>query len=68
MEKEYILNGKKYSKEQLNKIGNNVASLWGGSCYEFEINEEKKEISFICIEHGEHFSTTLKYNELDQYK
>ena len=51
-------------KERLLIIGNNVASLWGGSCYDFKINKKEKEVVFDCIEHGEKFATSLSFSEI----
>ena len=56
------------NKEHLLKIGNNIAALWGGSCYNFEINRKEKEVVFDCIEHGEKFTTSLSFTEIkEQY-
>ena len=65
---QYSINGKTYTSEEIKKIGNNLASLWGGSCISFEVNEKEQEITFDCIENGEEFVSTLKYDELDEYK
>jgi hypothetical protein len=55
-------------KEFLHQIGNEVASLWGGSCYDFQINQKEKKVVFDCIEHGEKFSTSLSFSEIkEQY-
>jgi len=54
------------NKERLLKIGNDVASLWGGSCYNFKINQKEKEVVFDCIEHGERFSTSLSFSEIKE--
>ena len=56
------------NKERLSRIGNEVASLWGGSCYNFKINRKEKEVVFDCIEHGEKFATSLSFSEIkEQY-
>lgn len=58
------------TKEQLsrmNKIGSNVASLWGGECYSFEIDKKESKVTFSCIEHGERFTTTLAFDQLSEY-
>ena len=52
------------NKERLYEIGNEVASLWGGSCYNFMVNRKDKEVVFDCIEHGEEFSTSLSFSEI----
>lgn len=58
---------KKYSKKDLERIGNNVSSLWGGFCEEVKHDPLKKEYIFYCSEHGQDFITTLKENELEKY-
>ena len=45
-------------------IGNDVASLWGGNCYDFEIDNDGKQVVFHCVEHGEFFVTTISFDEL----
>jgi len=52
------------NKARLFEIGNEVASLWGGSCYNFKINRKSKEVVFDCIEHGEKFATSLSFSEI----
>jgi hypothetical protein len=37
------------------KIGNSMASIFGGSCINAEYDEEKKVGTFYCIERGEEF-------------
>ena len=54
------------NKGRLYEIGNEVASLWGGSCYDFKINQKDKEVVFDCIEHGEKFSTSLSFSEIKE--
>lgn len=55
----------KYTIKELEKIGQNVASLWGAECLDFEI--KGNEVTFKCIEYGEIFITTLTGTELKQY-
>jgi len=55
-------------KERLLRIGNDVASLWGGSCHNFKINRKEKEVVFDCIERGEEFATSLSFSKIkEQY-
>ena len=54
------------NKARLFEIGNEVASLWGGSCYNFKINRQKKEVQFDCIEHGEKFATVLTFDRIKE--
>jgi hypothetical protein len=57
---------RKMDKERLLKIGNDVASLWGGSCHNFKINRKEKKVVFDCIEHGEKFATSLSFSEIKE--
>jgi len=52
------------NKERLLRIGNDIASLWGGSCYNVKINKKEKKVVFDCIEHGEKFITSLSFSEI----
>jgi len=64
------MKSKKLSKEHqdnLVHIGNNVASLWGASCYDIKPNDKEEVVVFYCVEHGEHFIAKVPYNELDDY-
>lgn len=60
-------NGNRYTNEDLRKIGNSVASLWGASCYDFKVSHKEKSVCFFCIEYGEHFTTHLSFDELAEY-
>lgn len=63
----YNICNKYYNRRQLFKIGNNVASLWGGSCKDFKVCKENQRVVFSCIEHGEEFSTTVDFCEIEKY-
>jgi len=52
------------NRDRLYEIGNEIASLWGGSCYSFKINRKEKEVVFNCIERGERFPTYLSFSEI----
>ena len=56
-----------YNDATLMKIGNNLASFWGGSCFKYHIDKKNKVITFNCIEHKEYFITNLKFSELEKY-
>lgn len=56
---------KRYTDKDLMRIGNNMASIWGGSCIKYEVQES--EVVFDCIEHGEFFITSCKFDELEEY-
>lgn len=58
---------KNMSKSDLLKIGNNVASIWGGSCHDVWWDSKNEEYVFECTEHGEAFVSTLKEDELKEY-
>lgn len=62
-----IINGKPYTSKGLLKIGNNVASLWGGNCFDFQVLDSVKEVVFTCSEAGEYFNTSIKYDDLVKY-
>lgn len=49
---------------KLLSIGNDVASLWGGSCYDFEVDKKGNQVVFHCVEHGEFFVTTMSFDEI----
>ena len=55
----------KYTENQLNIIGANLANLWGAEFIDYEI--EGDTYIFNCIEHGELFYTTLKEYQLQEY-
>lgn len=57
-----------YTREEIMRIGNEVASLWGGYCVDCKDDRRKKQVVFNCIEHGERFVTTVGYHELKEYK
>lgn len=57
-----------YTREEIMRIGNEVASLWGGRCLSCDNDKKNKRVVFSCIEHGEHFTTTVDYDELKEYK
>lgn len=56
---------KSYTEQNLLKIGNNIASMWGGSCFMYEVT--KNEVLFHCIEHGEKFTTSCAFAELEEH-
>ena len=58
-------NDKTYDYQDLMAIGQEIASMWGGSCYDVSIDDG--EIIFSCAEHGELFATTLSFDELEDY-
>ena len=57
---------KKYTREELMRIGQEVASGWGACCIDYK--EEKDGVVFYCNEFGENFTTKLTYEELGKYK
>ena len=59
------------TEKQLNEIGHEIASGWGGSFLEYslELIENEPTVIFYCVEHGEYFTTTLSIEEiLKEYK
>lgn len=63
-----LSNGLKYNEDDLNQIAQNVASIWGGSCYKYTVDYQNKIVSFECIEHGECFESDLRFDELEEYR
>ena len=58
----------KMEKElQIKKVGEYLASLWGGKFLYHEIDEEQKEVIFFCIEHNEPFATSCTFTEMIEY-
>lgn len=51
-------------KEKLYEIGNELAGLYGGSCYDLEVSQEEKLVRFFCIEHGEKFYMENTFEEI----
>ena len=60
--------GVTYTAHDLNGIGRNIASLWGGCLLSVEVDRQNKKVVFHCIEHGEDFCSELTYDELQEYK
>ena len=54
-------------RDNLISIGNEVASLWGGECYNAVPDDDREIVVFHCIEHGEDFVSEVKYSELGEY-
>lgn len=52
----------------LKRIGQNLASLWGGSCLGYEIDEENEVVNFHCIEDGDEFVSDVKFSELKEWE
>lgn len=50
---------------KLSAIGEDVASIWGGTCKKVTINPDNKEVTFHCMEHGERFTTSMSYDEIE---
>ena len=55
--------GKTYAPEQIRGYGNELASLYGGSCHAYTYNKRTKRITFECKEHDEKFLTTATFEE-----
>ena len=58
---------KNQSKQDMYRIGNNLASGWGGECYAYEVDYNAYTVLFHCVEHGEFFVTTLGFADLPEY-
>lgn len=57
-----------YTREEIMRIGNEVASLWGAYCTNCHKDDSIRVVRFDCIEHGESFVTDVTYDELKEYK
>lgn len=57
-------NGFSYTDSQLHQIGNQVASLWGASCYDYKLDRKEEAVLFYCIEYGEKFIAKTCFSEL----
>lgn len=55
-----------YTTEQLQEIGREVASCWGGECIGYNI-EDNGDVTYECIEHGEFFVSTIKVKDLPTF-
>ena len=66
MSKKYSINGKKIPGTDIKAIGQEDASLYGGSCYDISVDGKKKEVVFICIEHDEEFAMVMSFDELEK--
>lgn len=45
-------------------IGNDIASLWGASCLEAQIDADAKRVVFVCMEHGELFAAPMSFDDI----
>ncbi len=61
------IDGVVFDDRKLMQVGNNAASLWGGSCIKYHVDKQNKVVEFECIEHGEVFGTSLAFHELKEY-
>lgn len=51
---------------KLIKIGNDVASTWGGYCKGAKIKPDEGVVEFLCVEHGEEFLTSSTFKEIEE--
>jgi hypothetical protein len=51
--------------KKLNRIGQNVASMWGGSL--IMVEETSNGYKFTIAENGEIFTTTITKEQLEQF-
>lgn len=52
----------KIAKDRLERIGQDIASVWGAVCVGVKTYENL--VTFECNEYGEKFSTTMSYDEI----
>ena len=60
-------NGFSFTDSHLCQIGNNVASLWGASCYDYKLDRKEEAVLFYCIEYGERFIAKTSFAELTEF-
>lgn len=48
------------------EIGEDIASVYGGECYDYKIIPEEEKVEFFCKEHGENFVSELTYQEIKE--
>lgn len=58
-----------FTDKDLMKIGIHIASLWGGECTEFGVEEQESTevVVHTCIEHGEWFVVRSDIEQLREY-
>ena len=59
--------GASYTDDQLLKVANNVAMLWGAYCFGYKINRAEQKVYFECVEHGGKFLTAVDFDNLKDY-
>ena len=59
----FTYNGRGFTKEDINLVGRETASLWGAECVSFEIEREDNYIAYGCIECGENFVTNVDFED-----
>lgn len=57
-------NAAKVLHNELMKVGDEVASLWGGICFDVKVLKSAKKVQFLCKEHGDIFCTELSFDAL----
>lgn len=62
----YKIENKYYSRRKIISAGNNVATLWGATCDDFDIDYDAQIITFLCNEHGEQFVTSIDFKDLEK--
>ena len=59
-----VSNVKTITRDMILNVGYGIAMSWGAEFLDYKINKEQQEIIFYCIEHGEHFYSTLTFKEV----
>lgn len=61
-----VNNMKKFTKQEIQILGEDIASLWGGKFLEYKFNEETQKHEFYCEEHEEYFYSAFTQEELEE--
>lgn len=51
-------------RQTLIKVCRNVASIWGVTCTDFEINAKDRQLIVFCAGNGEFFPAVVKFEDL----
>ena len=53
-----------FTKQQLVKLGQSIASGWGALLEDIEVDNQNKKVNFFCDERGEKFYVSLSFGEI----
>lgn len=58
------LGGKNYNDDDLKDMGIEIASIYGVEFESYEIDNDEKQVVFLCDEDGEKFSCAVGFSDL----